>query len=71
MILNESLFENYDNEEWVEVDSKSVRDSDGFYTDYTWFTNGKKHIFIFGDSEIYTPEDSDYDWEVEIYPGNE
>ena len=72
MILNESLFENYDNEEeWVEVDSKSVRDSDGFYTDYTWYTNGKKHIFIFGDSEIYTPEDSDYDWEVEIYPGNE
>ena len=71
MILNESLFENYNDEEWVEVDSKSVMDSDGFYTDYTWYTNGKRHIFIFGDSEIYIPEDSDYDWEIEIYPGYE
>ena len=69
MILNESVFEEYD--DWVEVDSKSVEDSDGFMTDYTWYTNGKKHIFIFGDQDIYGPEDSDADWEVEIYPGNE
>ena len=30
MILNENLFENYE-EEWVEVASKDVMDSDGFY----------------------------------------
>ena len=76
MILNESLFEEYGeidniNNEWEEVDSKNVMDSDGFYTDYVWYTNGKKHIFMFGDSDIYEPDEDYADWEVEIYPGNE
>ena len=75
MILNESLFEEYgeiDNTNgWEEIASKDVMDSDGFYTDYVWYTNGKKHIFMFGDSDIYEPDEDYADWEIEIYPGNE
>lgn len=56
--------------EWKEVDCKSVEDSDGFFTDYTWYTNGKRHIFIFGDKEIYGPDDYP-DWEIDIYEGEE
>lgn len=45
--------------------SKSVIDSDGFLTDYVWYTNGDKHIFMFGD-EDYTEPDEDYaDWECD------
>lgn len=68
--LNESLFEEIENK-WVEVDSKSVPDFDGSMTDYTWYTDGKKHIFMFGDSDVYEPDETEADWEVEIYPGNE
>lgn len=50
---------------WREVDSKSVLDSDGFYTDYTWYSDGDgNHIFIFGDKDIYEPDPSWADWEV-------
>ena len=69
----------YDDEEEIDQDddptegrfkkiaSKSVLDSDGFYTDYTWYFDKEegKHVFVFGDNEIYFPEDGDYDWEVE------
>lgn len=44
---------------WTEVATKRVPDSDGFMTDYTWYTNGDLHIFMFGDKEIYEP-DVDY-----------
>lgn len=49
------------------IASKSVLDSDGFYTDYTWYFDKEegKHVFVFGDNEIYFPEDEYYDWEVE------
>lgn len=67
---NESLKEDKSSE-WMEVSNKSVQDSDGFYTDYTWYTDGNRHVFVFGDSDIYKPEDGEFDWEVEIYPGKE
>lgn len=50
---------------WEKVDSKRVKDSDGFYTDYVWYKNGDKHIFMFGD-EDFTEPDADYaDWEAD------
>lgn len=57
--------------EWEEVASKQVEDSDGFMTDYVWYTDGFKHIFVFGDSEIYRPEDGYFDWEIDIIKGKE
>lgn len=47
--------------------SKSVLDSDGFYTDYTMYldTETGNYIFIFGDNDIYSPEDTEPDWECE------
>lgn len=65
--LDVSLFD-FDDEEntsWERVETKQVLDSDGFWTDYTWYTNGETHIFIFGDNDAYTPENSDPDWECE------
>lgn len=44
---------------WELVNCKSVKDSDGFMTEYCWYTDGNKHIFMFGDSDIYDP-DEDY-----------
>lgn len=70
-VKQEVLKENTDTEEWEEVDSKAVEDSDGFLTDYVWYTNGDKHVFIFGDSDIYRPEDGYFDWEVDIVEGKE
>lgn len=49
------------------MDRKSVPDSDGFYTDYTWYYDvmNDRHVFVFGDSDIYRPEDGNYDFECE------
>lgn len=65
--LDESLFDFDDEAEsgWEKFATKQVLDSDGFWTDYTWYTDGERHIFIFGDNEVYTPENSDFDWECE------
>lgn len=57
--------------DWKEVASKNVFDSDGFLTDYVWYTDGNKHIFVFGDSDRYRPEDGDFDWEIDIIEGKE
>lgn len=45
------------------IASKSVSDADGFYTDYTWYRNvdTDEHVFVFGDTDIYKPEDGDFD----------
>ena len=53
-------------ESWTEVDSKSVQDSDGFTTDYTMYKdeNGK-YVFVFGDKDLYKPEEGYFDWEAE------
>ncbi len=62
---NESLNESFSDKGWERVASKSVPDSDGFMTEYTWYTNGYKHIFMFGDSDIYSPDIDYADWECE------
>lgn len=53
-----------DEEEFTEIASKSVPDSDGFLTDYTMYRNTTtgEYVFIFGDKDIYTPENKDFDW---------
>lgn len=56
---------------WEEVASKNVFDSDGFLTDYVWYTDGDRHVFVFGDSDRYKPEDGDFDWEIDIVEGKE
>lgn len=59
--LKESFFSSYER-----VASKSVLDSDGFYTDYTWYkSDDGLNVFVFGDSEIYTPEQGNFDFETE------
>lgn len=53
--------------EWTKVASKPVRDYDGFITEYTmWYNEFEdKYVFVFGDSDIYYPENADWDWECE------
>lgn len=74
MKLNENLFLEWidDGFDWEYVDSKEVKDSDGFMTEYTWYkrllpSSEERHIFIFGDSDIYGPEDSYADAEFDSY----
>ena len=50
---------------WRELASKSVEDSDGFYTDYTLYTNGSTFICMFGDKDIYEPDQAYADYETE------
>lgn len=58
--------EDLENGVWIERASKNVMDSDGFTTDYTWYTNKDgKHIFMFGDKDIETPDEDYADWECE------
>lgn len=68
--VEENLNEDYTNtvgDRYYRIDIKHVKDSDGFLTDYTWWYDAAtdQHIFIFGDSEVYTPEDSSPDWETD------
>ena len=59
--LKESFFPSYER-----VASKSVLDSDGFYTDYTWYkSEDGLNVFVFGDNEVYTPEEGNFDFETE------
>ena len=52
---------------WKEIASKQVEDFDGFWTDYTLYQNmeTKEFVCVFGDKDIYTPEDGEYDAEFE------
>lgn len=68
--IEENLNEDYPDtvdDRYYRIDIKHVKDSDGFLTDYTWWYDAAtdQHIFIFGDSEVYTPEDSSPDWETD------
>ena len=68
--VEENLNEAYPDtigDRYYRMDIKHVKDSDGFLTDYTWWYDAAtdQHIFIFGDSEVYTPEDSSPDWETD------
>ena len=51
-------------DQWSEVETKRVLDSDGFWTDYTWYKNedGSKHIFMFGDKAMTEPDEDYADW---------
>lgn len=53
--------------EWQLMDVKSVKDWDGFWTDYTLWYNEytDRWVCIFGDRDIYYPENADYDAEFE------
>lgn len=50
---------------WKEIDTKQVRDVDGFWTDYTLYQNelDGRFVCVFGDKDIYRPEDGSFDWE--------
>lgn len=56
---------------WAFVKSKSVKDFDGFYTDYSMWIEKENgvatdhYVFIFGDSDVYNPNNSDFDWECD------
>ena len=59
--INERL-----NNMFTEVKTKQVYDSDGFLTDYTMYKDEDgNYIFIFGDRDFYTPDNTDPDWEIE------
>lgn len=60
--------ESYSPDDWELVKTKSVYDSDDFLTEYSMWYNKDTgaYNFIFGDSDIYTPDTADFDWE-DIY----
>lgn len=69
-ILQESLNEYWDRIEdtpYYKVASKSVMDSDGFWTEYTMYYNEDEdnYFFIFGDSDLYGPDPDYADWECD------
>ena len=61
-ILTEDMYKNFDY-----IDKKDVYDSDGFMTEYTWYRRKSDglNVFVFGDSDIYGPEDEDWDYYTE------
>lgn len=54
-----------DSDTWVKLAQKQVLDSDGFYTDYTMYSNedGTSYIFMFGDEDMYGPDPQYADYE--------
>lgn len=52
---------------YYKVASKSVMDSDGFWTEYTMYYNEDEdnYFFIFGDSDLYGPDPDYADWECD------
>lgn len=56
-----------DEERYILIKSKSVEDADGFYTDYTMYKDNVtgNFVFIFGDNEVYTPENESPDYVAE------
>lgn len=53
--------------EWFLIDTKRVLDFDGFWTEYSLWYNEftDRFVCIFGDTDIYYPENADYDMEFE------
>lgn len=49
------------------VRSKEVYDSNGFLTEYTWYRRKSDglNVFVFGDRDLYRPEDGGWDYETE------
>ena len=54
---------------YVFKDVKSVRDSDGFMTEYTMYYDSdfNKYVFVFGDTDLYDPNDGyeEFDYECD------
>lgn len=89
LLIKES--EDREIEQFFELDSKQVKDYDGFLTDYTmylrvrttpsrwieylksqdakkgilWDDFDTSYVFVFGDKELYEPEDGDFDYECD------
>lgn len=67
--IQSGIYEELDSDDyvddWRELASKSVEDSDGFNTDYTLYTNGETYICMFGDKDLYEPDASYADYETE------
>lgn len=56
-------YDNIEDEGYELIDRKDVLDSDGFYTEYSMYRDLStgEYVFVFGDSDIYRPEDGDFD----------
>lgn len=57
---------------YIKIETKSVKDFDGFWTEYTmWALVDTKreevieYCFVLGDSDIYSPKNSPIDWECD------
>jgi len=68
-VKNALTKESYSEVTYKELDSKRVPDSDGFFTDYTLYEvhdgDEVKYVCIFGDNDVYSPEDTEPDFETE------
>lgn len=64
---NDDINDEDGSKQYLEIESKQVLDSNGFYTEYTMYfdTYTGKYVFVFGDRDIYRPEDGNFDWECE------
>lgn len=76
IVYDDMKTEAYDRDEsdFDLVERKSIRDTDGFLTEYSWYMNTNPeenglpmHVFVYGDSDFYGPDDGDYDWECDTY----
>lgn len=63
-ISAQSIQANQNYNRYEEIASKQVYDSDGFTTDYTMYKDNvlDEYVFIFGDKDLYGPEDAEPDW---------
>jgi len=65
----ESLDASLDNDSeggYTLVESKEVEDFDGFMTEYCWYRDDNgNNVFVFGDSDLYKPEDGEWDYETD------
>ena len=52
-----------DSDEWYIMETKQVKDFDGFWTDYTLWHNVETDevCCVFGDKDLYNPENADWD----------
>jgi len=54
---------------WELLDRKDILDFDGFWTEYSLYVltldNGKHFVCIFGDSELYNPDNAEWDFDTE------
>ena len=63
-IFSNKVFTDFDEDNFTEIASKTVEDSDGFLTDYTMYrdTETGEYVFVLGDKDAYGPEDGNFDW---------